>query len=83
MAVVLDHAEQRDVQPESVEHGLYGADLPGAAVQEDQIGQSAEALAAVFVFFILVEAARKHFVHGTVVVVPFKGFDDKASICGF
>ena len=85
VAVVLDHAEHRDRKPRLPDDGQYGADLSLAAVEQDQIGQSAEAaaLAVLLRLFVFLDSAGQHLGHRAVVVLTGKGSDLELAVRGF
>ena len=66
VAVVLDHAEARNRQPERVEHLLADVHMTQTAVDHERVRQRRKLLVAVH---IALHAAREHFAHGGVVVL--------------
>ncbi len=73
--VVLYHAEQRNGKPRRVQDGLNGRHMSPAAVQQNQVRQTAEAFAAASVLPVLVKPPRNHLAHGGVVVLPDDSFE--------
>ena len=81
--VVFHHTEQRHLQPVRLEHRHHSVHLPDTAVEQNQIGEPAETLAAVFAFFIFCKAPFEHFVHGAVIIIAGKRLNFKAFVGAF
>ena len=73
VAVILDHAEARDRQPERIEHLLAHMNVPQTAVDHERVRQRRKLLVAVH---IALHAAREHFTHGGIVVLSVGGTRD-------
>ena len=85
MLVVLDQAEEGDVDPHLLEHGLDRGHVALAAVQQDQVRQAAEALGVplLLVGVVLGEAPADDLPHGAVVVLAGDGLDFELAVGGF
>ena len=77
VAVVLDHAEDRHLQPQRGERRLRGTGMALAAVDQQEVGQLAELLVPVE---IAPEAPRQHLLHGAVVVGVVERLDLEAPV---
>ena len=81
MAAVLDHSEKRDVfKPVLFEYRLDCRNLSLAAVEQNKIGQAAEALAALFFFLVSRESSVEHLRHGGVIVLTGKAFYHESAV---
>ena len=80
---VLDHTEYRYGIAVPVHHGPDGRHVPLPAVEEDQVGQGAEALVLPLVRLVFLHAAGQHLPHRGVVVLSVHGFDLEFSVSGF
>ena len=85
MVVILDHAEHGDAQSRRRYHRQHGADLSLAAVEQDEIGQSAEAgsYALLLRLFVFIQAAGEHLRHGAVVVLSGERLDLELAVGAF
>ena len=81
MAAVLDHAEKRNIfKPVLFEYRLNCRNLSLAAVEQDKIGQAAEALSALFFFLVSRESSVEHLRHGGVIVLTGEAFYHKSAV---
>ena len=70
---VLHHTKNRSGEFHFFDHREYGAYLPLAAVQQDQIRQDLKCAASLIVI-VMIEPACKHLIHRPDVVLPVKPF---------